>query len=211
METQRSRMKHVLCVGKFRQHKERNYCSESSSREHAATNTHIKMLIKHIKRKIPTSIWNAAIAVTFVVLYSRAGQKPKPGKSLWKTVGSWKNWMGWRVRTAGRVVFALRKDNKILIWIMSQIKRNLLSGLHCQSKNPTKTTAVFTDGWLLLRTTEPLPLQPCQIYTGKCAFFRKRFSALCSCVIFTRNTATFWQAYCLRQKQPMGILDRKSN
>lgn len=38
-----------LHVRKFRQLKGRNYYSESSSREYAAVNAHVKMLIKHIR------------------------------------------------------------------------------------------------------------------------------------------------------------------
>lgn len=38
-----------LHVRKFRQLKGRIYYSESSSREYAAANAHIKMLIKHIR------------------------------------------------------------------------------------------------------------------------------------------------------------------
>lgn len=62
----------------------------------------------------------------------------------------------WRIKKAKWFLLYVRMK-KIPIWVMSQIK-DILSRLYWQSKNSQNPLQVFINGWIVLRTTELLPL-----------------------------------------------------
>lgn len=187
-----------LHVRKFRQLKGRNYYSESSSREYAAVNAHVKMLIKHIREANINKYSKDSDCCDVCDAVQPSSSWTQMDKSVQTVVGSWKTWMGWRVRAAGKTVFALCKSSKILIWIMSQIRG--IYHLDCIA-NP-KTTTAFTDGWTCLRITEPLPLLP-EVYTsfthGNLHFCKVLAHTVFHYSFYEKhNTVPFRKVYCLR-------------